>query len=262
MVTNSKRIQELKGKFSGQRCFIMGNGPSLNKTKLDLLQNECVWGFNKVYLLFDRIAWRPKFFIANDQRLTQHISKDIDNLITELSDSIFFFPLKFSSKLSNKNNENVYWYREFPFNSLISARSNFFSRDPSKLIVNTATVTIAGLQLAAYLGFNPIYLIGCDTTYLIPTTVKYENENPIFLSSTADDDPNHFSPKYLGTGVKWSAPNIPLMIKQYEYSKRALDESNVKVYNATVGGELEVFPRDNFESLFKNSQESRIQLEN
>lgn len=258
MLTNSERIQNLKGTYAGQRCFIMGNGPSLNKTKLELLKNEFVWGFNKIYLLFDKITWRPNFYVTNDQRLTRHISKEIDSLIGQLPDSVFFFPDHFLSNEVNNKNENIYWYHEIPWGNKGSSNPTLFSRDPSKSIVNTATVTIAGLQLAAYLGFNPIYLVGCDTSYVIPTTVEFENGNPEMLTSTADDDPNHFAPGYSGKGDKWSAPNVSLMIAQYTDARRALEESNIKVYNATVGGHLEVFPRIDFASLFGQSQVSPI----
>lgn len=250
MNTNSRRLQDFREKYSGRRCFIMGNGPSLNKTRLDLLANELVWGFNKIYLLFDKITWRPKFYVTNDLRLTEHISNEINSLITQLSDSFFFFPTHFSSREVRNTNKNVYWYKEMPWNEL-TGRQTLFSRDPSHYIVNTATVTIAGLQLAAYLGFNPIYLIGCDTSYSIPASVKSENRNPQMLTSTENDDPNHFVSNYSGKGDRWTSPNVPLMMKQYEHAQRILNESNIKVYNATVGGDLNVFPRIDFESLFQ-----------
>jgi hypothetical protein len=250
MSKDSERLQSLREKFSGHRCFIMGNGPSLNKIRLELLANETVWGFNKIYLLFNKIIWRPKFYVTNDQRLTQHISKEIDILISQLPDSIFFFPDHFLSNEVNNKNGNVYWYHEKSWDDQRSHNSTVFSRDPSKYIVNTATVTIAGLQLAAYMGFNPIYLVGCDTSYTVPASVKFEDGNPEMLTSTMDDDPNHFTPGYSGKGDKWSAPNVPLMITQYMDAQRALEETNVKVYNATAGGYLEIFPRVSFEDLF------------
>ena len=261
MLTYSEPIHKLRWKFTGQRCFLMGNGPSLNKTRLELLADEIVWGFNKIYLLFNRIAWRPQFYVTNDKRLTQNISKEIDVLIRQLPESIFFFPNHFLSNEVNSTYGNVYWYHEMPLNKQPSSNSILFSLDPSKFIVNTSTVTIVGLQLAVYLGFNPIYLIGCDTSYSIPATVKFENENPELLISTLDDDQNHFSPNYSGIGDKWSAPNVPLMVTQYMDAKKALGESNVKVYNATVGGELEVFPRVEFESLFIKSPKSTVHSE-
>jgi hypothetical protein len=251
MSTSAKRLQNLKEKYTGQRCFILGNGPSLNKTHLELLEKETVWGFNKIYLLFNRIAWKPRFYVTNDRRLTQNISQEINLLIHQLTDTVFFFPDHFSSKEIKDTRGNIHWYHEKPWAPQKNITSPLFSQDPSKYVLNTATVIIAGLQLAAYLGFNPIYLVGCDTTYKIPSTVMFENGNPEMLTSTVNDDPNHFTPNYSGKGDKWSAPNVPLMILQYKDARKALEEMNVQVYNATVGGQLEVFPRVAFESLFR-----------
>jgi hypothetical protein len=244
-------MQSLKDKYSGQRCFIMGNGPSLNQTRIELLKNETIWGFNKIYLLFDKIIWRPKFYVTNDRRLTQHISKEIIVLIKQLPRSKFFFPDIFLSSEINGTNNNIYWYNEKPWNEEINSGLALLSCDPSEFIVNTATVTIVGLQLAVYLGFNPIYLIGCDTSYSVLPSVSFENGNPEMLISTADDDNNHFVSNYSGKGDKWTAPNVPLMVRQYEEAKKIADESNIMIYNATVGGQLEVFPRLDFESLFQ-----------
>jgi hypothetical protein len=36
LTNNEKRLASLKDKYKGQRCFIIGNGPSLNK--IDLLE--------------------------------------------------------------------------------------------------------------------------------------------------------------------------------------------------------------------------------
>ena len=63
------------------------------------------------------------------------------------------------------------------------------------------------------------------------------------LVSSQNDDPNHFAPEYLGVGVKWTAPNTEKMICQYKETKLFLDKLGVKVYNATLGGKLDVFPR-------------------
>jgi len=250
-VSIENRISDLKNTFSGERCFILGNGPSLNKTNLHFLEGEYVWGFNKIYLLFDRISWRPKFYVANDPRLTQHISEEVEMLVGQLPESVFFFPSHFHAKGVNLMEENIYWYKETPW--VENGDEISFSLDPSRYVMNSATVTIAGLQLAAYMGFNPIYLVGCDTSYSVPGTVHLENGDPELLTSTEDDDPNHFSPKYSGKGDKWTNPNVGLMVRQYEHAHRALEQIRVEVYNATVGGELEVFRRVEFESLFDGS---------
>ena len=112
------------------------------------------------------------------------------------------------------------------------------------------TVTVYALQLAAYLGYNPIYLIGCDTDYTIPEDVEQDG---IALTSTMDNDHNHFSTSYFGKGAKWSVPRPDLMIEGYERLQIAFTKRGVRVYNATVGGKLEVFERACYKEVLKVS---------
>jgi hypothetical protein len=253
MVDNYLVNQPLKlmqNSFIGKRCFIMGNGPSLKKMNLELLNEEVVWGFNKCYLLFDRISWRPNFYTTNDYRLTKDISSTINQLVKREINTTFFFPAQFNNPEMLNLSANIVWFNEKVLdNKFLSDWS--FSSDTSLWVANAATVAITGLQLAAFLGFNPIYLIGCDTSYTVPDTVSTEG-TPEKLVSTQSDDPNHFSSDYFSKGDKWLLPNVELMIQQYEKSKVILDKLGVCVYNATEGGNLEIFPRVNFESLFKN----------
>ena len=88
----SERLKSLFNNYSGQRCFIMGNGPSVNFMNLELLKDEVVWGFNKCYLLFERLSWLPRFNVTNDYRLTQDIAITINTLIQKSTILIFFFP--------------------------------------------------------------------------------------------------------------------------------------------------------------------------
>ena len=227
----------------------MGNGPSLRLMDLDLLKDDVVWGFNKCYLLYDQVNWRPNFYVTNDPRLTRHISSEIHELIHQADHTWFFFPSHFFQEKVLEPPKDTYWYLEKTWDEEEAHNNWSFTRDASNWVAASATVTIAGLQLAVYLGFNPIYLIGCDTSYKIPDTVLVEGSKEN-LVSTENDDPNHFSLSYSGKGDRWSLPDVELMIHQYSKSKEVLDEMGIDVFNATVGGNLEVFPRVSFESLF------------
>jgi hypothetical protein len=227
----------------------MGNGPSLNQMELDLFKNDFIWASNKCYLLFNRISWKPSFYVAVDNRVVPDIREKINKMILDLQDTIFFFPVQFRVKSRLLSVSNVYWYREVDSHPYISSQE-MFTVDASKWVSNVRTVTIAALQLAVYLGFDPIYLIGCDTSYSIPDSVEIEDNNPNFLVSSQNEDPNHFDPNYFGKGSKWHAPHAEMMISHYIKAKKNCDDLGVNVYNATVGGKLEVFPRVNYKDLF------------
>jgi hypothetical protein len=245
----SERLCALKGKYTGQRCFVMGNGPSINRMDLSLLEGEHVWGLNKCYLLFPRISWRPSFFVAVDRRVVPDSAGEINRVTAALPQTTFFFPARFRSEWILRSAPNVYWYNEvdsderhLPF--------GMFTLDPASWVSTVGTVSIAALQLAVYLGFNPIYLIGCDTSYRVQPTVNEDGGDWRKLVSTQDDDPNHFDPRYFGKGSKWHDPQVNRMFFHYEQVKSACDSFGVHVYNATIGGKLEVFPRVNYSELF------------
>lgn len=248
----SERLSRMKDAYGGQRCFVMGNGPSLNQMDLSLLSKEYVWAANRCYLLFDRISWRPTFFTAVDKRVVPDMATDLQKYIKELTKTRFFFPVVFRQNSVLRSAKNVFWYNERGWPDGEYTSFDIFSRDVSRWVSQVNTVTIASLQLAVYLGFNPIYLIGCDTNYTVPSTATVDERNRDWLTSTEDDDPNHFDPRYFGAGSKWHDPHVERMIQHYEHAKRVCDSLGVHVYNATMGGSLEVFPRADYRSLFQN----------
>ena len=256
---NYKKIFGLRQKYKGRRCFIMGNGPSLNKMPLEKLSDEFVWAVNRCYLLFDKIRWRPQFYTAVDSLVVPNIANELNELIGLYSDIQFFFPEEFYYSNILRHRENILWFRHRNMDPVQRAKG-YFSTNAFKYVRVPNTVVITALQLAVYLGFNPIILIGCDTKYVVPEGSKQEGEaidpgtgeiiRGYEITSTKDNDPNHFDPSYFGAGYKWHFPNVKGMLLGYRYAKQACDKIGVKILNATVGGHLEVFPRVNFETLF------------
>jgi len=243
------RLQKLQGRYRGRRCFIMGTGPSINRMDLGLLAEDYVWGLNKCYLLFPRIKWRPSFCVAVDTRVVPDIARELRRLIHNMPETTFFFPVQFREQLILRSGANVYWYREVRLDET-NLPDGMFTRDASKWVASVRTVTIAALQLAVYLGFNPIYLIGCDTSYHLHGSVRTEGDNGEKLISIEDDDPNHFDPRYFGKGSKWHEPHVDRMIFHYEQAKKVCDALGVRVYNATIDGNLDVFERIDYTQLF------------
>lgn len=248
----TRRLFHLKGAYAGHRCFIMGNGPSLNRMDLSLFAREYVWGSNRCYLLFDRIKWRPRFFVSVDTRVLPDIADDVNKQICELTSTSFFFPVIFRRKGLLDWARNVYWYKEVMPKDTGNA-CEMFSLNVEQQVSSVRTVTVAALQCAVYLGFNPIYLIGCDTSYTVPNSVNHEDDEKDKLTSTADDDCNHFDPSYFGKGRKWHEPHADRMIAHYKLVKEVCDPLGVRIYNATVGGELEVFPRVDYREVLAMS---------
>ena len=250
--TLSARLGALRGAYRGKRCVIMGSGPSLNHMDLECLRGEYVWGVNKCYLLFDRLSWRPAFYVAVDRRVVPDISSQLMELVHGLGDTRFFFPVHFRFDGMLASGSNVYWYVE-RLGSPGDGSCVGFTDDAARWVSPVRTVTVAALQLAVHLGFNPIYLIGCDTSYAVGSSVRRDVDDPDRLTSTVDDDFNHFDPSYFGAGSQWHEPHVERMIEHYTLSKRACDALGVEVLDATVGGKLTVFPKVDYETVFRDN---------
>lgn len=59
-----RRLGLLKDSHRGERCFIVGNGPSLKNTDLSLLKNEFAIGMNRVFLASEELGFTQAAWFA------------------------------------------------------------------------------------------------------------------------------------------------------------------------------------------------------
>lgn len=249
--TRAKRLRALRNAYRGNRCFIMGNGPSLNQMDLNILKNDHVWCSNRSYLLFDRIEWLPKFYVAMDKRVVPDNKEQINDLPGILPSTMFFYPVDFRKKGILKSFSNVYWFNERPLRlDMNKLPEGTFSTNAAKEVFASFTVTITAMQLAVHLGFDPIFLIGCDTSYSRQESINVDELNPDKLTATGNNDRNHFDPGYYGLGKKYHEPHVARMLFHYHEARLVCEASGVHIYNATFGGNLEEFQRVDFNQLF------------
>ena len=256
-------LTRFKNIHRGQRCFVAGNGPSLNKIDLSKLDSEYVFCTNAFFLIFPRISWRPQYYTAVDTRVIPDRADDIIRMHELHPDMVCFFPkelrdhqtggIKLTTKIIPPAKNRLYFNQQVPQHDNLPFSA--FSLEADKFLIQPYTVTVAALQLAVFLGFDPIYLIGCDTEFRIPSSVLQEGEETkhgrMFYTSTADDDTNHFTPDYFGKGRKWHNPQVENMIWHYKMAHEAASIYGCHIYNATIGGKLEVFPRVNFDEVLR-----------
>lgn len=247
-MTDADRLNGLRNKFAGERIFIMGNGPSLNKTPLDKLENEFVFGLNRISLLFDRVSWRPTFFTAFDVRVVPDNSDEFSNLDIEYK----FFSARYKKLLGEKPNH--YWHHTKGFYD--GFESCFEPTVPFTGFGGGGTIAIIAIELAFFMGFKEIYLIGTDVSYSVPKTVIQSGKDvfgdgvKLNLESTKDDDQNHFDPRYFGAGKKWHNPNVRDMKIGFSRAASYIEQRGGRLLNATIGGELDQVQRVEFDSLF------------
>jgi glycosyltransferase involved in cell wall biosynthesis len=243
-----KSLSIFRDKYVGKRAFIIGNGPSLNKIDLSRLKNEVTFGVNSIFYNFDKMGFKPAFYVVEDSLVVQDRREEINSLTGMVK--IFG---KYLQKYRIEDKSDVIWanvimdhldYPGFPH----------FSQDAAKCLWVGGTVSYLCMQLAYYMGFDEVYLIGFDHNYIIPSDAKVKG----CVITSASDDPNHFHPDYFGKGKRWHDPRLDRMEISYRRAKEAFEQSGRKIYNSTAGGKLEVFERLDYDSLFdKSGGESR-----
>jgi hypothetical protein len=242
------KLSALKNKYKGNRAFLVGNGPSLNNTPLDMIKDDYSFAMNRISLIYEKVKWRPSFFICTTNNIyrkswQKDIFKSIDLGITS------FVWDKFKDLVGER--ENVY-YLNCTDGEHITGKPNdeWWSDDISKRVSKFGTSMLVALQIASYMGFNPLYLIGCDLGYVKPKrnllqkiTAKFAKKYEPF-----SNDPNHFDPNYGTPGA--SADNLALnMNAAHRLALSNTKRLGIKIANATVGGSLEVYPRVDIHSI-------------
>ena len=117
-----------------------------------------------------------------------------------------------------------------------------FSENCHEVVFIGGTVTYYCLQMAAYMGFTEIYLLGVDCDFSGWT------EGGIAYNPSIEEENTKFGYKQLESKDEI----VDLESEQTEAYKSAkvyADSKGIKIFNATRGGKLGVFERVNFSEL-------------
>lgn len=229
---NSERLRSYVGRHNHQRCFILGNGPSLSTMDLSPLKNEITFGLNRIYLLFDRMQFLPTYYAAVNELVLEQFSSEIRSLPMPK-----FLNWNIRSKF-NIHDENVNFVR------LKLSVSDGFARDFTRSLYSGGTVTYVALQIAYAMGFSEVILIGVDHSFSdkgVPNKIE---------TRQSETDANHFHPAYFPKGIKWQLPDLKRSELAYMLARNAFERDGRKIVDATVGGKCPVFERVDFYSLF------------
>ena len=219
-------IEKFHNIHKGKRCFIVATGPSLKMDDLDTLkenQEICI-SMNSVFHAFDKTKWRPDYYVMSDYKGFSMYEEKLDALPIKAK----FLGDNSDAYWRKSHDKNIYCYHqhyEYCFRRLPK-----FSDDFSKKSYTAGTVTYTCMQLAVYMGFKEIYLLGVDFTGAGNSVSKYR----------------HFYSEKEMTAVNYTG----LVKSGYTRANQYAQEQGIKIYNATRGGELEVFERVDFDTLF------------
>ncbi len=243
---DAAEIARFHNRHKPGRCFIVGNGPSLNDTDLTLLTDEITFGVNGIFYKTDETGFRPTYYVVEDS----HFMNDNLERIKKYRTGHAFFPSIYRPRIPKKTGASFFRMNR----GFYETRSpNYgiprFSVDCAQRIFCGQTVSYICMQLAFYMGFAEVYLVGFDFSYEIPESALVRG---LSITST-EDDPNHFHKDYFGKGKKWHDPQLDKVRRSYIFADLVFTWHDRKIVNATSGGQLEVFERCHYKSLFTHS---------
>lgn len=222
----SKRMADLRESHVGETCFFIGTGPSLTMSDLETLHRHHVKCFsaNHIFNAFLQTEWRPDYYVVSDASVVRELAG-----LGECAGTEYQFIADVSQDFFQKHKEtNVIKYH---FAHGMPRREPCrFSRNVAQGVYYGATVCYVALQIAAYMGFKTIYLLGVDG----------------FAPKGGSKKHGHF---YDG-GALLEPHHTNMTERAYHSARQYADAHGIKIYNATRGGYVETFERVEFDAMF------------
>lgn len=226
-------IMTFRGIHAGERCFIVATGPSLTIADLETLKSEYTFGMNSITKLYSQTSWRPTYYGIQDSNVYEKMEQSIRDTYQDAQN--VFVSDTIADRFSVPDS-----FHQFPHDAVyhdnqleIDRYFARFSDDCYTIVYDGYSITYSLIQIAAYMGFREIYLLGVDCSY------KRGGRNHIVDSG--NDDKNE-------------EKNYDKMTVGYQKAKEYADTHGIKIINCTRGGMLEVFPRAVLEDVLKEER--------
>ncbi len=228
------KIQSYKDKHVGEKAVILCNGPSLLKTDFKLLKQDHikVFGLNKINLLREDISDLVDYICVCNRFVIEQ-NREYYNT----TDIPTFVDAAGTLKLV-KLRENII--------SLLGRDNHDFSRELTEGYWQGHTVTYMAMQVAYYMGFSEVAVIGCDHSFV-------EKGKANSKVQTVGGDSSHFIKGYFKEGDTWQLPDLPMSEVSYLRARVDYSYSDRALYNCTDGGMLELLERMPLEQFVKEA---------
>lgn len=248
-------------KYAGKRCFIVGNGPSINKQDLSCLENEYVFTVNQM-MRDERFPMLKSDFhvIADPLYFQLDLSNEYDKKIVDLLRKITtvnnrpecFFPIQAKSFIDSLQLNNLsinYFFSAFNIYDNYSKKFDY-----TKPVPGFYNVVQYAITLAIYCGFSEIYLLGCDMTGYREVEEKacnnYEDKHCYHLTEEEKKNVLH-----KGRTCEEYFNGFAHMFSDYRRLAEYAIRKKIKLINVTEGGVLDSLPREKYEKLFGENKE-------
>lgn len=268
------QLEAFRDRHKGQRCFVVGNGPSLNQIDMGRLKNEITFGSNRCYMGFPDWGFEFTYWGIYDALQIEEYGPEYEGNVP--AGPVKFYPMQYWPllRLDNACPVTMDWPR---------AAAREFSTDPNRLIVGYS-VTFMLLQIAALMGCDPIYLVGLDHRYHITRpqvltravrlagkwVARHFDHTPWYRAAESAADTwqqarqgstvsrariwqandaagaTHFTNKYTGEQKRFLMPRPQDAERDYACALAWAKAHGRQIVNLTPGTALATFPKGDF----------------
>ncbi len=243
---NSLRLERLKDTHKGERCFLIGNGPSLTGEDLNLLKNEFTFGTNMVYKIFDQTDWRPSFHCVSDTIYASKLGFELSQMVK----APLFTTERTYRRMKKKPIDTTYVH------TIQTERYKVRGNIQAYCMIKATVLSLAA-EMAFHMGFTEIYLLGVDCTN--PHDKGGHFTDNYATKEVAETDINRIktrmnartlTTKQIGDHIIDRSLEVYALLNQYAC------QHGIQIYNATRGGNLEIFPRVKLEDVLEQKKET------
>lgn len=206
------------------RCFVIGNGPSLNAGDLDKLKGEFTFVCNRFFNIYD--GWQPTVYCCQDPTVMKNNLQQIDAYQADFK----LLNPHLRIKGSACRDAILYYVKRSPY---FNGKPPYMATEFEQGLCDGYTVTFSMLQLAVLLGFKEIYLLGVDFNYVVKDGKIDESSYPKGAAKTG------------GGGL----PNLNYNLQAYTAAAEFCQAHGIKLVNASRQTKLEAIPRADLDEI-------------
>lgn len=249
----TEQNRKYKNIHHGERCFIMGNGPSLKDVDFLKLKKEFVFGVNQIMSVPGWEEANINYWVCIDgdilgiwnnsdysfyKKMLMLSERDIDVFVP--IEARYYCRYHHLEECLNINYMNI---KEQYINLDCPMEINF--PDMEKFIMQPYNAVIGCINIAIYMGFKEIYLLGCNQSVLEDEIKYYLGNQSLNMHAFTDDDTsakitlNRIQAK----GMYFEIKTQLTQLLQYRLLNELCKRNNIRLVNLSVPTLIESIPQ-------------------
>jgi hypothetical protein len=247
---NSKALRSYRNRHEGNSVILVGNGPSLTTADLDEMAGLPSFACNLIYKLFPTTRWRPSYYCCTDRIYSRTLG---DELQAKVQAPFFMNEVAFRN-LKRVVSE-VVW---------VTALYRYTYKVHSDMLAYyypaRATVMSFMIELAIYMGYKNIYLLGVDCTNSFAADGHFSNDyENTHVTRAEERRARQLMNRHDANLEEIGEMRRNRSLEAYYALARYAEKKGVRIFNATRGGALEAFERIDFDEVVRQFKKGELQ---